>query len=204
MIIGVISGYNDAPFLEGCLGGIAGSCDHFVYVDGVYDGFPWINASAASTDDSISIAKRWGATIIKSPPNGWRNQIEKRNQYLIGEEGDWYLMVDCDEIFEGVLPKNPLPDTGAFNIFVYSAVTGSKTPWLRFFAHAEGLRYEGGHNILWAGDEMIVPGRCDVLRDARINHYKHLRSKDRKLKKQKYHPLQFKSERQYRLLHNCP
>lgn len=55
-------------------------------------------ADTGSTDDTMTIARRFGARVIEIP---WRNDFaEARNQSLAAASGDWLLHLDADEALD--------------------------------------------------------------------------------------------------------
>ncbi len=77
---------NEAGNLAGCLDSIAGVTDEIVIAD------------TGSSDETMSIAARYGARIIEIP---WRNDFaEARNRAMARAAGDWILHLDADEMVD--------------------------------------------------------------------------------------------------------
>jgi hypothetical protein len=74
---------NEAERLERCLGSVAGFVDEMVVVD------------TGSSDDTVAIAERCGATVRQIPWPG--DFAPARNQALQWVRGDWVLVLDADE-----------------------------------------------------------------------------------------------------------
>ena len=133
---------NEAAVLARSLESIKGQTDELVVVD------------TGSTDDTVKIAKAYGARVIAHP---WREDFsEARNFALDALTADWVVFLDADEYFtpetRGNLQKeiqaadaagtdlllllwrNIDADTGAHLVDVY-------TP--RIFRRKPSLRYEG-------------------------------------------------------------
>ena len=180
---------------------LQGASDRIVYVDGAYQAFGVENDSYSSTDASMSIARRMGVKVVDCFGKPWKNQVEKRNQYLLGKNGDYYLMLDADEEFRGEIY---IDGEDVYRIYVYDCIKKSYFPWIRLFKHRQDLCYKGGHNILWYGNKMIRENMSSIMLSATINHYYFERSNDRKKRKQKYYEKQLKEERAFRLKHGCP
>ena len=74
---------NEAENLPRCLGSIRELCDEIVVVD------------TGSTDASVEICERFGATIKHSP---WQDNFSlHRNESIEMATGDWILIIDADE-----------------------------------------------------------------------------------------------------------
>ena len=156
MIIACYNIYNEAKYLEESMKSIRDKVDKIVVIDGAYRKFPHI--IPFSTDDSLKIAEKYADKVIKCEREmvidnlesfSWESEIAKRNQYLIGEEGDIYLVVDGHEIWKGALP-NPPGD--------YRLVIKKDGKWLRFprmFRHREGIFYMNHHYELWDANGKI-------------------------------------------------
>ncbi len=73
--------------LPRCLDSIKGICDEIIIVD------------TGSEDNSIRIAKKYGAKIYKHP---WEDDFSlHRNQSIGYATGDWVFVIDCDEELTG-------------------------------------------------------------------------------------------------------
>ena len=80
---------DEAGFLEQCLAHVKDMVDEIVVVD------------TGSTDDSVAIARRFGARIHQQR---WNNDFsEARNRALESARGQWILCLDCDEL---IAPKD--------------------------------------------------------------------------------------------------
>ena len=75
---------DEAGFLEKCLANVEGLVDEIVVVD------------TGSTDDTLAVARRFGARIHRQM---WNNDFaEARNRALESARGQWILCLDCDEV----------------------------------------------------------------------------------------------------------
>ncbi len=201
MIISVISGYQDAEFLENAINSVIGMSDRIIYVDGRYVQFGGDNAPVASIDGSISLARSLGAEVVECGNIPWESQVYKRNQYLLGEEGDYYLMIDADEEFEG---KLEFGNDIAYRIFQVDKQKNISIPWIRLFRHTKTLKYYGAHNILWNNGKIIREEETNILFSCKINHYYFKRTKERINQRQQYYGLQYDLEKEFRTKHKCP
>ena len=198
MIVGLMSVYNEGQFIRGAIKNLREYADRVIVVDGAYADFPIINDSHKSTDQTLAVAREEGAEIIEAGNNPWKDQQTKRNQYLIGNVGDWYLMLDADERFFGQLPI-PRQNDDAFRIAVHMAYMTPPTYYIRFFRHQPGIHYWGAHNLLFDGrlqliDERTAPGAYKCW----IDHFSWCRDKRRKQRKAEYYISQTIKERPFR------
>lgn len=75
---------NEGSRLDACLGSIHGLVDEIILVD------------TGSTDNTIEIAKKYGAKVYEHP---WENDFAKaRNYSLDYSTTDWILILDADEV----------------------------------------------------------------------------------------------------------
>lgn len=83
--------YNEASNIEACLSSVQDIADEIVVVDG------------GSTDETVAIAKKFGAKIIKTdnPPIFHIN----KQKALDACRGEWILQLDADEIVPEALKK---------------------------------------------------------------------------------------------------
>jgi glycosyltransferase involved in cell wall biosynthesis len=79
----VMMAKNEAHNLDRCLSSIRPYVDEIIFVD------------TGSTDDSVSIAEKYGAKIYHHP---WQDNFSlHRNQSLSYSTCDWVIQIDCDE-----------------------------------------------------------------------------------------------------------
>ncbi len=195
MIIACINAYQDEDFIWDAIASVAGM-DRIIVVDGAYEGFPLYNDMPFSTDRTVEIAEELGCEVIKTRRT-WRDQVEKRNAYLIGEEGDWYLQIDADERLRGELK----PGEGEANK-IFCQIKNHWIPIVRLFKHQPGIRYLGAHNIIAVGDRIIRGG--DILPDCWIEHLSEMRDPDRKERKKEYYGCQYHLEKAFRQKNGLP
>ena len=158
-----ISFYDDEPELfENALRSVIGA-DQIVCVDGPYS--DWPHGGKLQSDESlIKIANACGAKVIKAPKIPWKHQIDKRNAYITGENGDWYLTIDADETVQFIdghgwkTLKNFLVDSGnkagACAIkWNYAKHLGNKKgsyfTGRKLFKHVDGVHYKNHHAYLY-------------------------------------------------------
>lgn len=141
---------NEARYLEGCLESVQGAVDEIILVD------------TGSEDETVEIAKRFGAKIFHYP---WTNDFSAaRNESIEHATGDWVLILDADErltaeskellrkvsfdhrpIGYGLVIDNLLGTDPEHPQEVQTAVI------FRFFRNLPDMRYEG------AIHEQIIP-----------------------------------------------
>lgn len=161
-IIGVVSGYDECEQLGGALKSLSPAVDRVVYVDGCYEDWPRrAGQEPWSTDGSVDMARSRGCQVIETPAP-WRDQAAKRSAYLVGDMGDWYIQLDCDErlVVTGD-PRRWLPGTTCLAWLLVQLQDPHGWRWMpRIWCHLEGLHYRGKHSDLWDGH-----GRKTALQD---------------------------------------
>jgi len=199
VIHAVVNAFNEEMMLPGCLESVCGKVDKIVVVDGAYEQFP--HQHHASTDGTLAIAWCYGARIVKAPERAWKSEIEKRNRFFVGNEGDWYLQIDADERLLGELPTLDNDVTHYAFLMRHDSFDG----WIRrLYQHLPGLRYEGAHSALWwkggilrnEDAEKIAPEQAQLL------HLGHLRNVERQRARLEYKAWQGPYERPYRDRHS--
>jgi hypothetical protein len=197
----VIITYNDMPLIEKCVSSVIDHVDSIVAIDGIFSDFPRDPGEPGySTDGTLeylsSLDKEVSLAICPD-----LEEVEKRNLYLIGEPGDWYLMLDTDEWVENPEVLEDLPDYDA--LFCPMIREGGVTSsYARLFRHVEGLHYEGLHYRLLDGQGRLLVTLRQAGEDYRtkkfplvIQHDREKRSKERiKAKHQYYHVLTAKEK----------
>lgn len=177
-----------------------------IVVDGAYKHFP--HEVPWSTDRTEEIAWCYGAEWIPCPldgdgkPRPWHSQVEKRQAYLCGGQGDWYLVIDADVRLIGTLPE--LEDGKAY-VFTSNDHRGGPVLVTQLFQHQGRVRYKGSHNALWIGDQlvnittmppemmiMVLPSQCHFV------HLAMVRDEDRLADKRLYYDHKRRIERSYR------
>lgn len=189
----VIITYCDMPLLQTCIESAIDYVDRIVVVDGIFEDFPHIQGEPPySTDGTLqylsSLDKPVSLSVVPD-----LSEVEKRNLYLIGEEGDRYLHLDADEWVENPEVLKDLPDEDV--LFCPMFRDGGTTQFYpRVFRHFEGIHYEGLHYRLVDADGALY---CDIRETGegyssekfglRIRHDKDKRSKDRVKAKHRYY-----------------
>lgn len=174
--------YNDYSTLPMAVNSIRDHCDFITVADGAYklyyqtykksnkDAKPW------STDGSIEVLKAIPSIkdklkIIDCPEGGWANQCVKRTALLDSvPEGDWFIILDSDEIFYGdvELGLNEIMRSGCISgtTPLYNAgldVSGFQPYWHpRVFLKLDGMHYDRKHWNLMDKDRRVVENHWPV------------------------------------------
>lgn len=126
---------DEEDVLEDCLRSAEGVCDEIVIVD------------TGSQDGTREIARRHGAQVRDVP---WRDDFAAaRNAGLEAAHGDWVLILDADERFEGTRAAfeqaNAMPKVVAFNVPIVNELDDGNSDIhsaIRAFRLRPGVRYE--------------------------------------------------------------
>jgi glycosyltransferase involved in cell wall biosynthesis len=197
-LIACIIAYNEAELLPDCLESIIGKVDRIVVVDGRIAAFP--GDGHLSTDGTVNIARKCGAEVIL-PTRPWHDEMEMRSQFLVGNEGDWYLIIDADERCMTPLPDiNNLPDgIHAYSIMVKMILDGTGKHRPRLFRHQGKMEFKHVHDGLFSDGVLVSnPNTVPKLNSVWFGHYQDLRTKDRRARKHQYYKEGYKDEPEHR------
>lgn len=156
--------------IERCLNSVKDIVDELIVVD------------TGSTDQTVNIAKKCGATVYHLP---WNDDFAAaRNFGLEKANGDWVLFLDADEqlhLEDGMKLRNliQLSDDAAYFLkvlnFIGSTVEEGKIeecPVLRLFRNHQNVRFEGRvHEQIAGSIRKQFPDRLINYTDIRILHY---------------------------------
>ena len=83
----IILTLNEALHLERCIRSLGGVCSSITVVD------------SGSSDDTVDIARRLGATVLANP---WTNYATQMNFAIdaVADRGGWLLRIDADEVLD--------------------------------------------------------------------------------------------------------
>jgi hypothetical protein len=195
MIYGVMVTYNDWPTIQRAVESIVDKVDSIVAVDGKYIDFP--GDTPHSTDGTLeylhSIEK---VTVIMASD---LMEVDKRNRYLVGSDGDWYLHLDADEEWVGDVRWGAGTD-----MMITPLRRKQPRQWMnrvRLFRHTEALHYAKKH--YWLFDrygktfallERPGEGYRAGVSQSHIVHYEEERSAERKQAKRRYYKILYKRE----------
>ncbi len=198
MIIACINAYQDEEFIADAIKSVAGQVGRIIVVDGAYEGFPLYKGEPYSTDRTVEIAEDLGCDVVETR-KVWKDQVTKRNAYLLGEEGDWYFQIDSDERLHGKLEPG---NEDAYKIFCQ--LKSHQIPMIRMFRHHPGLLHLGAHNILTIDGKILRSEEIDILPGCWVEHLAEKRDPDRKRRKNKYYRKQYHAEKKFRQENGLP
>ncbi len=161
MLIGCISTYDDMDLLPGAVKTL-GDMQRLIIVDGAVggeaeegpsgDGTVEYLAKLAEEDDRV--------TIVESTKEPWPDDIAKRNQYLLGQEGDWYFVLEPFERAYGLSELKWFLPNAPQDVF---SIQYLPQPWIeepalaqRLFRHLPGIKYDLTPERVVAGEKVIV------------------------------------------------
>jgi len=189
----VLITYNDMPLVQKCIESCIEYVDRLIVVDGVFRDFPQ-GDKPYSTDGTfeyiigLNCAAEKEVLVIPG-----LTEVEKRNQYLIGDPGDWYLHLDADEWVKNPEVLKELPED-ADVAWCEMHWTNGFHRYARLFRAVDGLHYRGLHYRLVDGDNNLVAdieNTGDKYRRTPfplcIWHDKDLRDADRQRRKKAYY-----------------
>jgi hypothetical protein len=194
-VIGVLISYNDRPLIETTITSLLPVTNRIVAVDGRFSDFP--GGSDFSTDGTLEYLE--SIEEVRVIRAAGLQEVEKRNQYLIGEVGDWYLHLDADEEWTGPLE---IPDTDMGIVKLCRAKPIHYMDRVRLFRHVEGLHYEKKHYWLHDGEGdtfalLEKPGNKYIaarLENNLIIHHGEERLPERTMAKRQYYRILSKRE----------
>ena len=210
-VIGCCNAYQEAELLEACLTALRPLVDLLVVVDGAYRDFPWYGNSPESTDGSLALAQKLADVVVRCPLNyngthrvPWTDEIKKRSQYLIGWEGDYYLVVDADEMVEGTFDRAHVCLKQDWGVMLYREEQPStRYPIHRLFMHRDGIHYRGTHHAVHVGDTLLHPDKVvkiqeNVFPGLTLRHTQCRRSLERSERKGTYYRELEQTEKAFR------
>jgi hypothetical protein len=189
--------YNDYPLIVRCIESVPW-VDEIVAVDGRYIDYPLgpMQSNDGTLEYLESIDK---VEVIRA---AGLQEIEKRNKYLVGEIGDWYLHLDADEEWVGPAPVID-PEVDAYIIDFHRPYPIRKMDRVRLFKHV-GQKYALKH--YWLHDQqgrtfslLQQVGnayRGERLADAYIQHHELERSPERQRDRKLYYNVLSRRENQ--------
>lgn len=240
--------YMEERLLEGCLQSIKKAAPHarLVAVDGCYQS--WVAAarrvaarqidnghdvladqtlaltSPRSTDRTLALLKDYGAEVILAD-QPWEHEFVKRSAYLVGRQGDWYLVLDGDERLMGTVPEDFSPYVDpAYSLMLQRDSGDAPYTVLRMFRHHASTEYRGAHHAIHLDGavyhkKMVKTVGHKTYEDVEymrpfdrckgepfwIHHLHEGRGEDRiraEIRGEYYHFLVGKEEHEFRLVHN--
>lgn len=200
MLYGVLITYNDMPHIKTTIESIYDKVDMIVAVDGRFLDFP--SNADCSTDGTIEYLRSLDKVSLVIAEG--KTEVEKRNLYLVGSVGDWYLHLDADEEWVGDVKWEPDVD------MMISTLRRKKPKQfmdrIRLFRHVEGLHYDKKHYWLFDSHQRTFAildkpgqgykaGRHDGVK---IIHHEDVRTPERMSEKKQYYRALCKIENRIR------
>lgn len=196
MIIGVMCAYQAAAVVGEALASLrAAGCARLVVVDGAWRHFERYGDGPHSTDGTQDVARLHGAEVIEAPARGWVDQVTARNAYLVGEPGDWYVILDADERMAGVLPGT-LEDApeGAYLVRICTAGEPAVRR-IRVVREDGTLRYQYAHYGLYRQGRLV--DQAALLDAVEVLHVGRPGFNERERRKRAWYALADGAERAY-------
>ncbi len=201
MIVVCVNCYNDMPLIVDTIGSIYDQADRIICVDGRYRDFP--SGYWYSTDGTIEFLSGLDKVELVFAANLF--EADKRNVYMdMLSDGDTVLVLDGDEVVDGIIHKLEKADIGLVRLG-HPSENNPKRLATRFFKYQKGLRHNGIHFILEQNDKWFN-NRCSALNDFRakdinsfkIKHLTRKRSSERRFLKEQYKIAARKREEQFK------
>lgn len=174
-----IIAYNEEQLLPDCLDSLAGKVDEIILVDGRIEEFP--GAVAVSSDNTAAIARAYGAQVIQCG-TPYRTEMEMREQYLVGSEGDWYLVMDADQVLMTPLPSVSQLRSDAYRFRIRVLEPEQDVYPVYLFKHRGNMHYPYLHDTVFSGDQPVRTKQ--VLSSIWVFHQQYKRSRQRMADKQ--------------------
>ena len=129
----MVVGYNESKFLNNCLSSI-NFCDEILYTD------------LGSTDDSINIAKKFGAKIYQRDRKNVPSCEMVQSEIVHYTKHDWVIFIDPDERVDETLQQHFIND---FEKITSDPKTGAITvPWQFYFKKHKLI------GTIWGGNNL--------------------------------------------------
>jgi hypothetical protein len=186
--------YNDGGLVQKCLASVKDYIDQIIMVDGIFADFPLRPGDEPTSTDGtvealINLETDAEKVIISAPG---LTEIDKRDKYLLGEPGDWYLHLDADEWVENPETLLDLPDADVAWCQMWWTNRFARYP--RLFRHVDGLHYDGlhyrlvdAHGNLFTDIQRAGEGYSSAAHPLRIQHEIAERPEHRKAQKTTYY-----------------
>jgi len=173
-LYGCMIAYNEESLIGGALRSLENKVDEIIVVDGRIDEFP--GYGSISTDTTADIAQEYGARVIQDY-DPYPTEQAMRSQYLVGEPGDWYFVLDADEVLMTKLPALDTLTAPVYRIREEFLGGGPTIYPMRFFKHRGVMQYKHIHDGLHS-DGVCITDAPD-LPDVWILHRQGQRTPER-------------------------
>lgn len=160
-LIACVTAYNSERTLAECLSSLKPIADRIVVVEGRYDSFYKAipDTGLRSVDRTVDIAQSFDAKVIVAPG---QPQPQQRDLYLSGEPGDWYFVVDSDEVLEGIFPREAIMagKPSAYQIEIRGPASWSPypVPTIRIYRHIGEKPHHNPGQLLIDGEGHLMDG----------------------------------------------
>ncbi len=124
---------------------------------------PW------STDRTMEILGQYGVDVIIPTEKPWAHEWVKRSKYFVGQDGDYYFVIDADEELVGKIPYKELTEP-SYNLMLHRNDSVGPYPVMRVFKHAPDIRYWKVHHALFRGDKLHRKEHSQTLEDCHLEH----------------------------------
>lgn len=162
-LIACINCFNSMKTIPKTINSICDIVDKIVVIDSAYEDFP--HKEPYSTDGTVEYLKSLNLNIeIIETRKAWKDQIVKRTQYFLGKKGDFYFLIDADEILMTSLEKSDIPyisnskqlvDVGWGGVL--SKSYKDKLYFVpRILKHQNGMHYAGRHYWIYDGQNHLI------------------------------------------------
>lgn len=176
--IGCVIAYNEEGLLPACLESLRYDVDELVVVEGRIADFP--GDSPTSDDNTVAVAREFGARVIQPGLHAWPTEQVMRSQYLVGTVGDWYIILDADEILITPLPHPSTLTENVYRIPLRMQGTKDDRPIRRVYKHTGHMQYLNAHDALYSNGTLVSNGDETVLHHVQLYHQQPRRSKERR------------------------
>jgi len=176
--IGVVIAYNEESLLGGCLESLRYEVDRLIVVEGRIADFP--GDSFSSEDKTLAIARAYADEVIEPPGRAWATEQQMRSHYLRGEIGDWYCMLDADEVLISSLPHIETLTEDVYRVMLKMQGTDNHCTPRRLYRHSGHMEYLNAHDAMYCNGNLVSNGNETVLPHVQLFHRQPLRSAERR------------------------
>ena len=103
-----------------------------------------------------------------------------RSQYLVGEIGDWYIILDADEVLMSPLPRIETLTEDVYKVALHMQGTSDVRHIRRLYRHTGHMQYKHAHDAIHSDGVLVSNGDETVLPHVQLYHRQPLRSAERR------------------------
>ena len=158
-----------------------------VYADGAYEKFP--HADPRSPEGVFKVADELCSMVIPWPVAAPTEYL-KRTSYMVGNQGDYAMILDTDEMIECDKPGTFLEGLTAdgYLVGLYRPAQKESGAYIaRLFRIEQGFHHWGAHEVAWKRYEQKRRSQMNRIDGLRISHHHDQWSEERRKKKQDYY-----------------